>query len=188
MNQIKIGEFIAECRKAKNLTQQNLADKLNVTDRAISKWECGKGLPDSSLMLKLGATLDISVTELLCGEKVSPNQAIIKAEENSVKLLKRIESTRIYNQLEETEKKILENEYKETTSEKFWKKLNIITIFQSAFWIILFCVATFLNWHQIAVTALLVMMVLNATIPIIIATVRMCLFSMWLNLQKNIKD
>jgi len=70
MNQIKIGKFIAECRKKKNLTQAQLADKLNITDRAVSKWENGKGMPDSSIMLDLCKELKISVNDLLCGEMV----------------------------------------------------------------------------------------------------------------------
>ena len=53
MDQIKIGKFIAECRKKNNLTQMQLAEKLNITDRAISKWENGKGMPDSSIMIDL---------------------------------------------------------------------------------------------------------------------------------------
>ena len=53
MNQIKIGKFISECRKKNNLTQMQLAEKLNITDRAISKWENGKGMTDSSIMLDL---------------------------------------------------------------------------------------------------------------------------------------
>ena len=53
MDQIKIWKFIAECRKKNNLTQMQLAEKLNITDRAISKWENGKALPDSSIMLDL---------------------------------------------------------------------------------------------------------------------------------------
>lgn len=61
MNQIKIGKFIAECRKKNNLTQMQLAEKLNITDRAISKWENGKGMPDSSIMLDLCNELEISV-------------------------------------------------------------------------------------------------------------------------------
>jgi transcriptional regulator with XRE-family HTH domain len=61
MNQIKIGKFIAERRKTKNLTQLQLAEKLNITDRAISKWETGKGMPDSSIMLELCDLLGISV-------------------------------------------------------------------------------------------------------------------------------
>jgi transcriptional regulator with XRE-family HTH domain len=71
MNQIKIGKFISECRKKENLTQLELAKKLNVTDRAISKWENGRGMPDASLMISLCDVLKISVNDLLCGEIVS---------------------------------------------------------------------------------------------------------------------
>ena len=73
MNQIKIGKFIAECRKKNNLTQMQLAEKLNITDRTISKWENGKGMPDSSIMLDLCNELKISVNELLCGEFIEMN-------------------------------------------------------------------------------------------------------------------
>ena len=68
MDQIKIGKFIAECRKKQNLTQAQLAEKLNITDRAISKWETGKAMPDSNIMLELCYILGINVNELLCGE------------------------------------------------------------------------------------------------------------------------
>ena len=68
MDQIKIGKFITECRKKKNLTQAQLAEMLNVTDRAISKWETGKAMPDSNIMLELCYILGINVNELLCGE------------------------------------------------------------------------------------------------------------------------
>ena len=71
MDQVKIGKFIANSRKNKNLTQMQLAEKLNITDRAISKWENGKGMPDSSIMLELCNELDISVNELLSGEKIN---------------------------------------------------------------------------------------------------------------------
>ena len=70
MDQIKIGKFIAECRKKKNLTQVQLAEKLNITDRAISKWETGKAMPDSDIMLDLCDILGIKVNELLCGEMI----------------------------------------------------------------------------------------------------------------------
>ena len=73
MDQIKIGKFIAECRKKNNLTQMQLAEKLNITDRAISKWENGKGMTDSSIMLDLCNELKISVNELLCGELIEMN-------------------------------------------------------------------------------------------------------------------
>ena len=69
MDQIKIGKFIAKCRKKNNLTQMQLAEKLNITDRTISKWENGKAMPDSSIMLDLCKELKISVNELLNGEK-----------------------------------------------------------------------------------------------------------------------
>ena len=71
MNQIKIGRFIADCRKKNNLTQMQLAERLGITDRAVSKWENGKSMPDSSIMLELCDILCISVNELLSGEKIN---------------------------------------------------------------------------------------------------------------------
>ena len=71
MNQIKIGRFIAERRKKANLTQVQLAEKLGITDKAVSKWERGIAMPDTSIMLELCGILDISVNELLSGEKIS---------------------------------------------------------------------------------------------------------------------
>ena len=86
MNQIKIGKFIAECRKNSNLTQMQLAEKLNITDRAISKWENGKAMPDSSIMLDLCKELKISVNELLSGEMIDMKNYNKMAEENLFKL------------------------------------------------------------------------------------------------------
>ena len=71
MDQVKIGKFIADCRKRANLTQMQLAEKLDITDRAISKWETGKALPDSSIMLELCGLLGITVNDLLSGEVIS---------------------------------------------------------------------------------------------------------------------
>ncbi len=71
MNQMKIGRFIAACRKEKNLTQMQLAEKLGITDKAISKWERGIAMPDTSIMLALCDILGISVNELLSGEKIN---------------------------------------------------------------------------------------------------------------------
>ena len=71
MDQIKIGRFISECRKSVNLTQMQLAEKLGITDRAVSKWETGRALPDTSIMLELCDILKISVNELLCGGKIN---------------------------------------------------------------------------------------------------------------------
>ena len=69
MDLIKIGEFIAECRKAKGYTQASLAEKLHITNKAVSKWECGRSMPDASIMMELCQILGITVTELLEGEK-----------------------------------------------------------------------------------------------------------------------
>ena len=71
MDQVKIGRFIAERRKKENLTQLQLAEKLNITDRAVSKWERGKAMPDSSIMLALCNVLKITVNDLLSGEVVT---------------------------------------------------------------------------------------------------------------------
>ena len=70
MNQEKIGKFILELRKEKNMTQMDLADKIGVTDRAISKWENGKGMPDLSLIQPLCKELGITINDLLSGEKI----------------------------------------------------------------------------------------------------------------------
>lgn len=88
MDQIKIGHFIADTRKAKNLTQRQLADALSISDKTVSKWETGKGLPDVSLMLPLCRALEITVNDLLTGEKVSASDYQTKAEENMMDLIK----------------------------------------------------------------------------------------------------
>lgn len=80
MNCDKIGKFIATSRKKKGLTQIELADKLNITDRAVSKWERGKGCPDISLLEDLSKILDISIIELLKGEKITKKQELEKEE------------------------------------------------------------------------------------------------------------
>ena len=98
MDQIKIGKFIAECRKKNNLTQMQLAEKLNITDRAISKWENGKGMPDSSIMLDLCNELKISVNELLSGEVLEMNNYNEKLEKNLIDMVK---------QKEESDKRLL---------------------------------------------------------------------------------
>lgn len=88
MDQGKIGKFICERRKIKKLTQSALADKLFISEKTISKWECGKGLPDVSLMLPLCEILDISVNELLSGQIINNNNYKTKAEENLIYILK----------------------------------------------------------------------------------------------------
>ncbi len=84
MNQEKIGKFIATCRKEQNLTQEQLAEKLGITYKAVSKWECGKGLPDASIMIELCKILKITVNDLLSGEKVDKEHYQKKLEQNII--------------------------------------------------------------------------------------------------------
>ena len=91
MNQIKIGRFIAECRKKANLTQMQLAEKLGITDKAISKWERGIAMPDTSIMLELCDILCISVNELLSGEKINMENNNQKNEQLLLDMAKELE-------------------------------------------------------------------------------------------------
>ena len=88
MDQIKIGKFIAECRKKVKLTQMQLAERLGITDRAVSKWERGLSLPDASIMLELCDILEISVNDLLCGEKISMDNYNKELENNLLEVIK----------------------------------------------------------------------------------------------------
>lgn len=94
MDQIKVGKFISTNRKLKHMTQRELADILSISDKTISKWETGNGLPEVSLMLPLCEALDISVNELLSGEKLSIINYQEKAEDNMLSLLKENEANR----------------------------------------------------------------------------------------------
>lgn len=94
MDQIKIGKFIAKTRKEQNMTQRQLADALSISDKTISKWECGKGLPEVSLMLPLCETLQITVNDLLTGTRVSKVDFQKKAEENMMNLMKENEENK----------------------------------------------------------------------------------------------
>ncbi|MBR5277777.1 MAG: helix-turn-helix domain-containing protein [Clostridia bacterium] len=91
MNQIKIGRFIAECRKKANLTQMQLAEKLGITDKAVSKWERGVAMPDTSIMLELCNILGISVNELLSGEKINMENNNQKNEQLLLDMAKELE-------------------------------------------------------------------------------------------------
>ena len=92
MDQVKIGRFIAACRKRANLTQMQLAEKLNITDRAVSKWETGKAMPDTAIMLELCDILGISVNELLSGEKIDMENNDQKNEQLLLDMAKEIET------------------------------------------------------------------------------------------------
>ena len=88
MDQVKIGRFISQRRKSQNLTQMQLAEKLGITDRAISKWETGKSLPDSSIMLELCSILGITVNDLLTGEVVTVENYNKELENNLLQMVK----------------------------------------------------------------------------------------------------
>lgn len=92
MDQVKIGRFIAKCRKDANLTQMQLAEKLNITDRAVSKWETGKAMPDSSIMLELCGILKISVNDLLSGEVVTMENYNKELENNLLEMVRQKEA------------------------------------------------------------------------------------------------
>ena len=102
MEQEKIGKFIASCRKKQKLTQEQLAEKLGITYKAVSKWETGKGLPDASIMKELCSVLKITVNELLSGELINKEDYNQKTEEYMLE---------IYRQKEEGDRKLLKFEY-----------------------------------------------------------------------------
>ncbi len=94
MDQIKIGKFIAEERKAKKYTQRELADKLGISDKTISKWERGNGFPEVSLLLPLCNELEITVNELLSGKRLQEVDYKKIAEENMVNLVKEAQESK----------------------------------------------------------------------------------------------
>jgi len=102
MDQIKIGKFIAELRKEQGMTQAALAEKLGVSDRAVSKWETGRSLPDTGIMLELCALLGINVNELLSGERIMAEAYDKRAEENLLEMRR---------QVEEKNRQLLRTEY-----------------------------------------------------------------------------
>ena len=102
MDQIKIGQFIASCRKEQGMTQANLAERLGITDRAVSKWETGRSLPDSGIMLELCELLHISVNELLSGEKIMTESYDRMAEKNLLAMKR---------DMEEQNRRMLKMEY-----------------------------------------------------------------------------
>ena len=102
MDQIKIGKFIASCRKEQGMTQAVLAEKLGISDRVVSKWETGKSMPDSGIMLELCEMLKINVNELLSGERIMAEVYDKRAEENLLKMRR---------QVEEKNRQLLRTEY-----------------------------------------------------------------------------
>lgn len=102
MDQIKIGKFIASCRKEQGMTQAVLAEKLGISDRAVSKWETGKSMPDSGIMLELCELLNINVNELLSGERIMAESYDKRSEENLLEMRR---------QVDEKNRQLLRTEY-----------------------------------------------------------------------------
>ncbi len=102
MDKITVGRFIAVCRKEQGMTQANLAEKLGISDRAVSKWETGKSMPDSGIMLELCELLKINVNELLSGERIMAEAYDQRAEENLLEMRR---------QVEEKNRQLLRTEY-----------------------------------------------------------------------------
>ena len=94
MDQVKIGKFISDERKAKGYTQKQLSELLGISDKIISKWECGNGFPEASLLLPLCNELEITVNELLTGERISQQNYKKKAEENMVNMIREKEENK----------------------------------------------------------------------------------------------
>lgn len=94
MDQVKIGKFISDERKAKGYTQKQLSELLGISDKTISKWECGNGFPEASPLLPLCNELEITVNELLTGERISQQNYKKKAEENMVNMIREKEENK----------------------------------------------------------------------------------------------
>ena len=130
MDQVKIGRFIADCRKEKNLTQMQLAEKLNITDRAVSKWETGKSLPDSAIMIELCEILGITVNDLLNGEVVKVDNYNKELEKTLIEMVK---------QKEENDKRLLALEW----------VIGILSVLVLLVPIIIAAYVTMENWQRI---------------------------------------
>ncbi len=94
MDQEKIGRFLSELRKEQGLTQQQLADSIGVSNKTISKWECGKGMPEMSSIMPLCRTLQININELISGERLPEDGYSMKAEENMMNLIQETEHSK----------------------------------------------------------------------------------------------
>lgn len=148
MNQIDTGKFIASCRKEKGLTQAQLAELLNITDRAVSKWETGKCMPDSSIMLELCNILDVTVNELLSGERIEMNNYEEKVSKNLIELKRKDENNMNKN-----------------------KVISIIYTITMVIGILVCCICDIaisgtLTWSRIVLSSILVTWI--ATFPIIL--------------------
>ena len=144
MDQAKIGKFIAKCRKDKGLTQMQLAEKLNITDRAVSKWETGKAMPDSSVMLELCDILKITVNDLLSGEVVTMDNYNKELESNLLEMIR---------QKEQADKRLLKIEI----------VMGVISVLPLVAAAIIVCIVPMEEWKAALLVGL-------SLIPLLIAT------------------
>ena len=151
MDQIKIGKFIAFCRKEQGMTQAVLAEKLGISDRAISKWETGKSMPDSGIMLELCELLKINVNELLSGERIMAEAYDKRAEENLLAMRREVE---------EKNRQMLQTEYwiaRQMLQTEYWIAIPAVIA-----GLIMVFVASFLEmpvWLRIALIVFALIMI-----------------------------
>lgn len=141
MDQIKIGKFIASCRKEEGMTQAELAEKLGISDRAVSKWETGKSMPDSGIMLELCGFLKINVNELLSGERIMAEFYSKQVEENLLAMRREVE---------ERDRRALKLEY--------W--LGFSTVLSGSVLILLASFLVMPFWLRMVLSAFALMMIL----------------------------
>lgn len=141
MDQIKIGKFIASCRKEQGMTQAALAEKLGISDRAVSKWETGKSLPDSGIMLELCELLKINVNELLSGEKIMVERYDKIAEQNLL-----------------TQRKELEEKNKQLLQMEIW--ISVPTVVAGLFMCFVASYVEMESWIRILLIAVAAIMIL----------------------------
>lgn len=152
MDTVKIGAFIKAQRNSLNLTQKELAEKIGCTDKAISRWETGKGLPDSSFLIPLSQELNISVNELLMGEKIIPEMSFAEEKEIVSEIIKKNDETLV--------SVINENQRKINNHKKISASLLILMLVQMA---VFFVIPNFLS---LSVEPAEVIIVLSALISI----------------------
>ena len=140
MDQIKIGKFIASRRKEQGLTQAVLAEKLGISDRAVSKWETGKSLPDSGIMLELCDILKINVNELLSGEKIMADSYDRRAEENLLAMKR---------EMEEKNRQLLRTEY----------LVTVPAVLAGLALVFVACFVTMPMWPRVALLAFALVMI-----------------------------
>ena len=131
MDQVKIGKFIAQCRKEKQITQEELGEKLGVTNKTISRWENGHYLPDIEMMQLLSKEFNVSINELISGEKIKDSDYKEKAESNLIAVLENSSFT-LKEKIDFYKKKWLkEHIFSNIMSFIFWLVFMIILKFQN---------------------------------------------------------